>query len=406
MNTACVEPVQELLGITLDHCKQSLNRGDFPSAMQLLNRAVHLSPGNPELLSHRGRVAIFLKDFDSARRDFVEALQFNPRCAAAYSGLARQNFECGLAAEAEAAASRALEIDPTDDDAQAVLRSVQTQKRNARPSSPQPHDELLTGTLPRTGEFLLEMSKRLPSGDKWSASPALAGKILSIVERVRPYTMVPDEAVVRTIELTLAAAATASENDVIAECGTWKGGSSLAMILAQQEILGEVKHPVWMFDSFEGLPEITGDDGKLAVEWQEQSHLPEFFNKCAARLEDVLAMMKREGIEESNYRIFKGWFNQTVAPAAEELDRCGSQLALLRLDGDWYESTRDCLNAMFPKLRKGAPCIVDDYYAWDGCALALHEYFGRHRIAARLRTMPLWQGAFFFNKVRESLNDI
>ncbi len=406
MNTATLEPAQESLGATLKHCKHCLSRSDFPSARLALNRAVQLSPGNPEILSHRGRVALFLNDFDSARRDFIEALQHNPHCAAAHAGLARHNFEQGFFAEAEAAARRALEIDPSEDDAEAVLRSIRTQQRNVPPTVLQPPGGQAGVTPSRTAESLLESSKRLPSGDTWSASPALTGKILSIVERVRPYTMVPDEAVVRTIELTLAACATAHAGDVIAECGTWKGGSSLAMILAQQEILGLVKHPVWMFDSFEGLPEITGDDGKLAVAWQEQSHLPEFFNKCTAQLDEVLAMLKREGIAESHYRIFKGWFNQTVAPAADELERAGSQLALLRLDGDWYESTRDCLNAMFPKLRKGAPCIVDDYYAWDGCALALHEYFGHHRIAARLRTMPLWQGAFFFNKVRETLDDI
>ena len=406
MNTATLEPVQESLGDTLKHCKQCLNRGDFPSARQALNRAVQLSPGNAEILSHRGRVALFLKDFDSARRDFVAALQNDPRCAAAHAGLARHNFDCGLIAEAGAAARRALEIDPAEDDAQAVLRSVQAQQRDAKPSLIRARGGSPDIVKPPAAATLLELSKRLPSGDKWAASPALAGKILSIVERVRPYTMVPDEAVVRTIELTLAACATAAEGDVIAECGTWKGGSSLAMILAQQEILGGVKHPVWMFDSFAGLPEITNDDGKLAVAWQEQSHLPEYFNKCTAQLDEVLAMLKRERIAESHYRIFKGWFNQTVAPAAAELDRRGTQLALLRLDGDWYESTRDCLNALFPRLRKGAPCIVDDYYAWDGCALAVHEYFGHHRIAARLRTMPLWQGAFFFNQVRETFDDI
>src|SRR5262245_48258586 len=93
-------------------------------------------------------------------------------------------------------------------------------------------------------------------------------KINRIVERVRPYTMVPDAAMARCIELTLEAMKLAGPNDVIAECGTWKGGSSLAMILAQKEFLGKVRHPVWMFDSFAGLPDVTKEDGALAAQWQ------------------------------------------------------------------------------------------------------------------------------------------
>lgn len=258
-----------------------------------------------------------------------------------------------------------------------------------------------------SGSAEASTKKQAVSANRWDASndAALAKKILKIVERVRPYTMVPDEAMVKTIELTLAACTMAEENDVIAECGTWKGGSSLAMILAQKEILGCVKHPVWMFDSFQGLPEPTPDDGRLAAEWREKDN-PMFFNNCRVELDDVLAMMRREQIDESHFRIFKGWFNQTLEPAALELTTNNRGLALLRFDGDWYESTRDCLRWMFPLLRKGAPCIMDDYYAWDGCALALHEYFGEHRIAARLRTMPVWQGIYFWNKIRETLNDI
>ncbi len=82
----------------------------------------------------------------------------------------------------------------------------------------------------------------------------------------------------------------------------------------------------------------------------------------------------------------------------------GAEVALLRLDGDWYESTRDCLNWMYPKLRKGAPCIVDDYYAWDGCALALHEHARAASDAARLRTMPVLQGALANNTGKSSRN--
>ena len=405
MPSAAAEPIQDLLRHTLDFCDQRLNCGDLSGVHQALGRALCLSPNDPDILSQRGLIALVQRDFDAAHADFTMALRCNPRCPAASSGLARYHLERGNLIEAENFARRALTVDPANEDAADVLAALNplgsAVKPVIAPSAP-------SNTPARMSDELLELTKRLPSGEKWAFNrdPAAAAKIKKIVERVRPYTMVPDEAVVRTIELTIAAASTARDGDVIAECGTWRGGSSLAMIMAQQEFFGAVKFPVWMFDSFEGLPEITKDDGQLAVEWQQQSHAPEFFNNCTAHLEEVLSMLKREGIAESSYRIFKGWFNQTVAPAAEELEQSGVQLALLRLDGDWYESTRDCLNALFPKLRKGAPCIVDDYYAWDGCALALHEYFGTHRIASRIRAMPVLQGAFFFNKVRDKLDEL
>ena len=396
---------QELLRHTLDHSDQCLSAGDLIGTHQALTLAISLAPGNPEILSQRGLIYLVQKNFAAAQADFKQALDCDDRCARAHAGLARYHLEQGNWIEARKFSQSALALDPADKDAADVLSTVSPQSPGRRFIAVPP---AVSATSVRMSDELLTLTKQLPSGEKWSLTDnaAHAAKINKIISRVRPYTMVPDEAVVRTIELTVEAGKTATHGDVIAEYGTWRGGSSLAMILAQQEFFGAVRYPVWMFDSFEGLPAITVEDGKLAEAWQKQGHTPEFFNNCTAHLEEVLAMLQREGVEPSSYRIFKGWFNQTVVPAAEELTRCGAQLALLRLDGDWYESTKVCLTALFPKLRKGAPCIVDDYYAWDGCALALHEYFGQHRIASRIRAMPVLQGAFLFNKVRESLNDI
>jgi O-methyltransferase len=227
-----------------------------------------------------------------------------------------------------------------------------------------------------------------------------------IVKRVRPYTLVPNAAVAKNIDLTIEAVKNAGPNDVIVECGTWKGGSSLAMILTQLEFFGCVKHPVWMFDSFSGLPPVTAEDGTLADGWHNNKDKSVNHNNCTAQLEEVLGMMEREQIDPSYFRTFKGWFSQTLGPGVGELNQRGGEVALLRLDGDWYESTRDCLYWMHPKLRKGAPCIVDDYYAWDGCALAVHEYFGQHRINARLRAMPELEGIYFYNKGRDTFAEL
>ena len=80
-----------------------------------------------------------------------------------------------------------------------------------------------------------------------------------------------------------------------------------------------------------------------------------------------------------NYKIIKGWFDDTLRGFVPPCP-----IAILRLDGDWYESTMTALEALFKFLAPGGIVIVDDYYAWDGCSRAIHEYLSRHRSTARI----------------------
>src|SRR4029077_21033847 len=95
MNAITNAPIQDLLRHTLDFCNACIHRGDFPAARRALSRALNLSPRDPEILSHRGRLSLFLKDRHSACRDFHDALKLNARCAPALSGLARFHWEQG-----------------------------------------------------------------------------------------------------------------------------------------------------------------------------------------------------------------------------------------------------------------------------------------------------------------------
>jgi hypothetical protein len=76
----------------------------------------------------------------------------------------------------------------------------------------------------------------------------------------------------------------------------------------------------------------------------------------------------------------KGWFDQTL-PASR--DRIGP-IALLRIDGDWYASVRCCLDNLYDQVVDGGFVVLDDYYAWDGCTIAVHEFLGNHRLAHRI----------------------
>ena len=123
---AVPEPeIEDLLSQELIHCNDCLSRGDFPEALQSLNRAVELAPGNPEILTHRGRLLVFLREFDRARADFDQAVQIDPRHPSAHSGLARCHFEKESYNEAETCARRALAIDPKNQEAGGIISALE-----------------------------------------------------------------------------------------------------------------------------------------------------------------------------------------------------------------------------------------------------------------------------------------
>jgi hypothetical protein len=86
---------------------------------------------------------------------------------------------------------------------------------------------------------------------------------------------------------------------------------------------------------------------------------------------------------ESRFKIYKGWFNETVPGV-----RVDSGIALLRLDGDWYESTMVCLEAFYPQVVKGGMILIDDYFIWDGCSRAVHDYLSKTQSTDRIRHTP------------------
>jgi hypothetical protein len=78
--------------------------------------------------------------------------------------------------------------------------------------------------------------------------------------------------------------------------------------------------------------------------------------------------------------MIKGWFSETLNNL-----RLEEGIAILRLDGDWYESTMECLTALYPKVNCGGLIIIDDYYVWDGCARAVHDYLSEKNLPIRIR---------------------
>lgn len=180
---------------------------------------------------------------------------------------------------------------------------------------------------------------------------------------------------------------------VFVECGVWRGGCAIASLLAQREAFGKIIRPIYLLDSFEGLPPVTNKDGPLAAEWQTGKVAETFHDNCRAAEVEIRAALARHQFTNEDAIVVKGWFKDTLPVVANEVKEQG--IALLRLDGDWYDSTMDCLTALEPLVQEEATVIVDDYYAWDGCALAVHDYLSRNVLSYRMKSLPYNFGMFF-----------
>lgn len=220
-------------------------------------------------------------------------------------------------------------------------------------------------------------------------------EVNDILISVKPFTMVHESGVQFAIRQILQAI----ERDVpgvIVECGVWRGGCSLAMLLAQRKKFGRVVRPVYMLDSFQGLPPVTRRDGPLAKRWQGGGDPQKFFQNCTASKSDLQNALDAQGFAEGDYKIIPGWFRDTLPSVAASVKK--EAIALLRLDSDWYDSTLDCLIHLMPAVSQDGVVIVDDYYAWDGCARAVHDFLSRNDLSYRIRSLYNCYGAYFVKR--------
>ncbi len=229
---------------------------------------------------------------------------------------------------------------------------------------------------------------------------ALDALVKRVIEEVRPYTMVPDEGLRATIILTLQTIAGNIPGDLV-ECGVWRGGSSFAMLLAQRYAFGEIKRPLWMYDSFQGMSPPCENDSAVTHDWYARSLSsqpdPDGQDYCKAPIAKVLDALSLFGLH--NYvNIRKGWLADTLPKEKPEA------IAVLRIDCDWYEPVKLVLEQLEPLVSDEGTIILDDYHAWAGCCLATHEYLTRHRMAWPLRSIPGNAGAWIFKHTLKESN--
>ncbi len=151
------------------------------------------------------------------------------------------------------------------------------------------------------------------------------------------------------------------------ETGVWRGGASIFM-RAVLKAYGETDRIVWLADSFQGLPKPNSSKypQDAGARFWEYTYL-------AVPLEEVQANFRRYDLLDDQVRFLVGWFRDTLPTAPIE------RLAILRLDGDLYESTMDALTHLYPKLSPGGYVIVDDY-GLPPCRAAVDDYRAEHKI--------------------------
>jgi O-methyltransferase len=169
------------------------------------------------------------------------------------------------------------------------------------------------------------------------------------------------------------------------ETGVWRGGATILM-RAVLKAYQDTERTVWVADSFEGLPPPDPSRyprDKHARLWKEA--------RLAVSLEEVKANFTRYGLLDDQVRFLVGWFRDTLPTAP--IDR----LAVLRLDGDMYESTMDALRHLYPRLSVGGYVIIDDYGAVTACKEAVEDFRAEHGITEKLTqtdwTCVFWQRA-------------
>lgn len=209
------------------------------------------------------------------------------------------------------------------------------------------------------------------------------------VHRIMPYSLVG----IGGLEVTYDAVDKVEVEQIsgaLVECGVARGGSAALMMLAVQQHGG--KRHGWFFDSYEGLPDPTAQDfDERGATGHHARPLPK--GSCLGTYEEVENLLLRKlELPAGQVHMVKGWFQDTL-PATR--DQIGS-IAVLRLDGDWYESTKVCLEQLYDQVATGGYVIIDDYMSCYGSQRATDEFLQERGIQVDIK--PDGRGGVFFKK--------
>ena len=228
--------------------------------------------------------------------------------------------------------------------------------------------QLATGWLARLGYFLPPL-----------LSPDYGPELEHTIKRVRRHTMTTPRRIAALCD-GVEHVVRAEVPGAIVECGVWKGGSMMAAALTLLR-LGAADRELYLFDTFQGMPPPTREDVFSAYDgYSPMRHWRRRADRGDARESawhfvsagEVRAALLSTGYPAGRVHLVEGRVEDTL-PA-----RAPDSIALLRLDTDWYESTRHELEQLYPRLSPGGVLILDDYGHYEGARRAVDEYFDAH----------------------------
>lgn len=210
----------------------------------------------------------------------------------------------------------------------------------------------------------------------WLSGDTLQMHRIITIQRALPYTMVSKIGVEKTYNIARMAIDN-HVNGAFVECGVARGGC--ALVLA--EIAKFYNRKTWLFDSFEGLPPQSEKDGKqkpIRHKDRKANDLAQGY--CLGTYDEVRKMLfDKYKLDKDNVLLVKGWFENTLPNWKHDI----GDIAVLRLDGDWYESTKCCLENLYPYVVKNGFVIIDDYQL-HGCKLAVDEFIYNNNLNVNL----------------------
>lgn len=186
-------------------------------------------------------------------------------------------------------------------------------------------------------------------------------------------TLVSRQRLIATIKSCKHAVEAGIEGDFV-ECGVWRGGNSIAAKLTLENYGSRKK--VWLFDTFAGMTEPAEFDTssfstKTAQDQYREAQNEEHNEWRFASIDDVRANFQKSGVDLSGVRMVAGDVRKTLC----DQDQLPDAISVLRLDTDFYDSTKIELEALYPRLSTGGSLLIDDFGHWDGARRAVEEYF-------------------------------
>lgn len=199
--------------------------------------------------------------------------------------------------------------------------------------------------------------------------PDFDARVVNVCQAVAPFTMTSPERIAALVESIRYVSRHAIPGAIV-ECGVWRGGSMMAVAQTLLEL--EEWRELYLFDTFDGMPPPGTDDrdltGTSAADLMNAEDKQTGAVWARSPLADVRRNLLGTGYPESWVHFVEGRVEETLP------DRAPEQIAILRLDTDWYESTRHELVHLFPRLSTGGVLIIDDYGHWQGARRAVDEY--------------------------------